>query len=684
MKKAIILNVFSNPSLPAIFLIGGNLLLFQPALTYYQSKLSLNYSFTSYLLLLVPIFLLFSSLLILPSLIRNATWKRIYSVILIGIAVSMWLATLLKGSQGELNGTSFVIDKDISSLIKNAAILALIGISSSVLAWRKIKQVNSFISFVNIAMCLMVIWVAIFNHGQYKHSTNLTKDLRSFYEFSKQKNVLVILLDTFQTDFFEELIKRHPDWSTEFSGFTFFNQATSVSPTTFLALGTIHSEKIYKPGTVILDYYRDVESKKSFVVAHQKNGYKAFILNPLFYRPQNVSFLTQDEVHDNKRAILLEVLNVVDIALFRSLPHLLKNSVYNDGRWLLQNLVGDGLPRAVISNEMLQKMAEKMNTNSDLPTIKFIHSFASHPPAILDRVGHIVNRPWSRENAIDQDDYAINYVLKVLGSLKKNGIYNQTAILIIADHGAGLAPKGNVFSVYAGMPLILFKPFNSNGKLQVSKKLVSLSDIPATICSATTDCKGFSYQGVDLLSDFKQTRKLKFNFYENVSFLGTEKDRVNQFEVSGPPSNPLSWHKLNNNLPPIKRSIAIGGSQFFCYYGLGWYPSEENYHETGHWATGPFSDLYLPLPSNKQYTLEFPIISIHKNQKITVLVNNQLVGEFPFEQNKQSILKFTIPAKLIASTPTHIVFKYAVWSKPPSPQDQRYLAALFSGKMKIY
>lgn len=692
---AALLKPIKNIAAPASLLIAGNLFLYQSAFIYKSSSSSFNYSYINHLTILIPLFLFTFILFLLPSLAlyKKPNWQKFYIAFLTGLALSMWVAPLFKGSDGVLDGKTFLITTDVGYLIINSIILGTIWALGALLSWFQLKKMNLFLLFINLISIVSVISLIITLNVSNQQNTQEKQSIENYTQFSKEKNVLVILLDTFQSDFFKELLKKNPAWIEKFQGFTYFQEALSVSPTTYLAIASIHSGEVYKKGKLVSSFYEEVENNKSFMLAHKQQGYKTFILNPYLYWPKKICCSTEDYIQNGKLGVLRETSLLFDFSLFRSLPHFLKPVIYKEGKWFSRQLVEWGTPRAGASNYALEILASHLKTNSTQPTIKFIHTYASHPPAIFDQNGNRRDAPWYRESAIEQDQFAMSFVLKVLDALKAKKIYDQTAVFIIADHGARLAPQNGSPLNYAATPLVLFKPFNSHDPLQFSRKLVALSDIPQTICSATNDCGNFNYKGANMMSSNIPKRKLKFNYYEwnDTQFKGNEKALINEFEISGPPRDPASWKLVNDTLPPLKKIILYDDQDFFNYTGIGWEPPEKDWgtdekHKNVYfrWTAGPFAELYLPLKPKKDAHIELSAKTVHKNQKFEVFANKQYIGKFDVNDNKLNTIKFVIPKSIIGNQPTHIVFKFNVWKKYQDiATENRYLAVAFSGDIKI-
>ena len=134
-----------------------------------------------------------------------------------------------------------------------------------------------------------------------------------------------------------------------------------------------------------------------------------------------------------------------------------------------------------------------------------------------------------------------------IDELKKQGVYDNSLIFIIADHGtrkipiniqaAGLKetsgpdPIDNVFKF--ALPLILIKPFNSRGKLKTNNAPVTLADIGPTI-----------FDELDIKNENRSMFKIKANDPSKRRFFMIETGRSEyalkmlEYEVSG-----FSWLK---------------------------------------------------------------------------------------------------------------------------------------------
>jgi hypothetical protein len=93
-------------------------------------------------------------------------------------------------------------------------------------------------------------------------------------EWSPRGNVLIVILDSLQSDVFEDVLESQPRLRQELDGFRYFRLATSSSPTTYLSLPTIHSGKVYDVHESVLQFYRGAVYEGSVLNRLAEAGYR--------------------------------------------------------------------------------------------------------------------------------------------------------------------------------------------------------------------------------------------------------------------------------------------------------------------------------------------------------------------------------------------------------------------------
>ena len=149
------------------------------------------------------------------------------------------------------------------------------------------------------------------------------------------------------------------------------------------------------------------------------------------------------------------------------------------------------------------------NTNSNNNTFKFYHNHTTHSPYAIDKDGELTNgypdpevEDYSRGRAPYYSAKAsFNAVGKWITWLKNEGIYDNTKIILVSDHGNNLSsdpmkPDNFDFNEISDIDytrshiLLMVKDFNSADKFKTDDRFMSNGDLASIVCS------GFNTEGI--------------------------------------------------------------------------------------------------------------------------------------------------------------------------------------------
>ncbi len=538
------------PATPAVALLCGLALLFKPAQMFEANGPFFYFGFAQIALLLLPVFLVAFLAIAWLAARGGPRWRQPLAAALGGIALAAWVnATFVGSPGGALDGRALLLPLDEERDALNALLFAGVALAGAAAAgWRPALARRFFVALF-LVLAAQTAWIAATD----EHPWRAEGDTRRLTQFSSEKNVLVILLDAFQSDFFAEMIAQDPGITAGFEGFTFFANAVGPAPTTYLSLPVIHSGIAYREGESLRDTYRRSVGKHSFMARLARSGYDAVLVNAILnHCPDGVLCDHEGPLVRGRLTSLTEAAAFLfDLGLFRIVPDMLKPAVYAEGAWMATQWVAED--RVVVSNRVLDLLARSMQVGSARPAARFLHLFSTHAPARLDAACQPVrNIPWTRESAIAQDRCALSKLSAVLQALRQLGVYDRTAIAVLSDHGAGLPKEANAAWTWgvAASALLLVKPFGSRGPLVKSERVVGLGDVAATLCAWTGDCRMES--GFDLARDPGQPPSYPFLAYiwRHEYWLAHSVPILERYEVHGPPREPSSWRRVPNGRAP--------------------------------------------------------------------------------------------------------------------------------------
>jgi hypothetical protein len=528
------------PATPAAALLCGLVFLFQPAQMFEANAIFPYFGLAQIAVMLVPAFLAAFAVLAWLAARGGPRTQRIVAALLGGVALAAWInASFLPSPGGSLDGRVLLAFDETRSP-QNLLLCASLAIGGAALAWRFPLAARRLFLALFAVLSVQAAWIAAVDHHPWRAEGAVAR----LTTLSAEKNVIVILLDSFQSDYFAEILAREPALARGFDGFTYFENAVSPAPTTYLALPAIHSGTLYREGDALRELYRRGVVEGSFLTQLARRGYDAMVVNALLgYCPADVLCDHQGTLVNGRGASLARAAAfLVDLALFRIVPEALRPAVYNQGAWLLSR-ADDGV---ATSNAVLDLMAGSMRVGERRPVVRFVHLFSSHAPASVDAACQPVREPWTRPNALAQDRCAVTKVIGVLRRLQELGVYDRSAIAVLADHGTGLQDKQPAPWIWGELasPLLLLKPFGARGPMAHSTRVVGLTDVAATLCAWSADCRMAA--GSDLSRDSPAAPSYPFFVYRwrHEYWLAGSVPIDARYEVRGPPREPGSWSRV--------------------------------------------------------------------------------------------------------------------------------------------
>jgi YidC/Oxa1 family membrane protein insertase len=349
---------------------------------------------------------------------------------------------------------------------------------------------------------------------------NNTEAYAPVYEFSKNgKNVLIIMLDSAISGFVPYIFNEKPELTNQFSGFTFFPNTISFGSHTIYGAPALFGGYEYAPAEINARPDKTLASKynESFLVLPKiflENNYKVTITDPPLYGDsiQNVfsSFpdintakimnkYTEDWLNRHPDVQLISISNLLNnrliyFSFMKCAPLIFRHIIYDDGHWLAAE--NGNTPLDTIDNYSMLDILPKITsfTDNGYNTLTLMVNDLSHSPGVFLNAPDYTIPSVSSINkgnshfALDKDYHKNIASFLLLGKwfayLKENGIYNNTRIIVVSDHGNGnsgiknniLLPTGDSLQSYAA--LLLFKDFEMGGGMIIDNQFMVNADTP--------------------------------------------------------------------------------------------------------------------------------------------------------------------------------------------------------------
>lgn len=570
------------------------------------------------------------ALILVSALVSDSTRKRL-AVMLCAIGLLLWVqGNFLVWRYGLLNGQAI----DWSQYSWRGWIdgpLWVAAILVSLYRARRLFKAAVLVSAALIAVQSVSLVVLTLQGAPLFRTTKESALIppEGIFQFGDGTNILHLVLDAFQADLFDEIVSQDPRyWEKELDGFVFYENASGVFATTYMSIPASLTGKLYANDMPMERFVDTVLRGKSIGNVLHEQGYAVDYVHAMkLYVKGKADNTYVIPARYHSRVAEHEWGNaafMMDLVLFRCLPHWLKRFVYNDQMFLFSRWTGNEGPRVggtfrqLAHRAFLENFAAKMSIGREKPTYKFLHLISTHPPIILNENcefgGHVY--PQTRPYYLTQDRCALEQVSEILEQLKELGLYDKSLIIVQADTGAGLpvdvgdvSPGGNSEIsprlIGNARPLLVVKMPGSRGPMKRSRAPVSLTDIPATVASVAGIRDAFPGEAV-IRIDPSTRRQRKYYHYNwrAENWQSTYFKKLDEYVINGNVGDPHSWELAGIILDPRDEDsfqadrIDFGREAFSQFLLSGW-GSNESSAEDGsafNWALGRSAKLCLRLP----------------------------------------------------------------------------------------
>lgn len=325
-------------------------------------------------------------------------------------------------------------------------------------------------------------------------------ELKKVYTFSKTgQNVLVIMLDRGISGYVSAIFFEKPELLDSFSGFVYYPNTISFGGHTIFGAPGLYGGYEYTP--------LEMQKKRDTPIADKhdqalmvlpklfsENGFHVTVsnqplINPLAYdgdsgiSVENITGRYTDYYLDNHPDLNLKYYSpllktsLVRFSFFKFSPLAVRNFCYDNGDYLLPDpthLISsttiDNYTALAVLPEITLVSGEGRNfiiLNNDLTHDSAFLEAPSYEPATV-----VTNRgsgPFAGEEPFHANMAAFILLGKWFDYLKENGVYDNTRIIIVSDHGFNNTvlknvkrlPNGEKLEMYQA--LLLVKGFNAPG-----------------------------------------------------------------------------------------------------------------------------------------------------------------------------------------------------------------------------
>ena len=461
------------------------------------------------------------------------------------------------------------------------------GIILAVLFAKRIIKFTREILFFSVVMALVGFVPAFMSAVDATSQSSFSTTDKTKFAISKNRNVIVINFDAYQSDIFWDIIDQEPALKDKFEGFKFYHDASGVFSRTYPSIPAILTGKRYRKEEPIFEFIREAYTPSLL------EDLKVAGWNVEIYPYDAATVALSDRIADNaiggvRRADKISgYLKALDLSIFRSVPHWIKPIVYNGGELFVSPRLNHRLTSKNDANDAeivsLPSMGDHLGTSFLGQVAKYSSSEGEQSSfrfysLLMPHVPFTLNRKLERENLGPGDSFeayreysraTVTVMIRYLEELKRLGIYDNTAIFFVSDHGGGTFNREQYnaerkvfetierfgFHRAPARALLLYKPIDNTGPLELTGVPASLLDVAPTISSiaglsATPGIEGTALEEVTNDTD----RVRPFTYYSFTGWDSKYLDDFNNYEIRGNIRKDASWESLGIQGPKIELS----------------------------------------------------------------------------------------------------------------------------------
>lgn len=367
----------------------------------------------------------------------------------------------------------------------------------------------------------------------------------AMFDLSANKNVIVFLLDCFDGRTMDAILEQQPDILEPLEGFTYFPNATSVYSRTYPSVPYLLSGNMcyfdQKPAEWVNGAFADSNFIPELVDAQVNIGlytYDYYLGNSIKDKVEN--YIVTEEAD----GLLFDktVLSMAKMILYRDMPYLMKKRLTYDINEI-NYIVTEG---AAGSSQEKERISQYKNFDDEW----FDTELKERGITLTDAEGvfrfyHLGSCHLDMSNPEPYGIRSLEIVYEYLDKMKELGIYDDSMVLIISDHGSSGGGATLDLPQKTAVPIFMVKPANAAPEaLRVSEAPVSHTDFIPTVLN------GFQIDHTDygrtVFEISEQEDRDRYYYYSALYSDEQGEVELREYKVSGDAADSGSYRFTGN------------------------------------------------------------------------------------------------------------------------------------------
>ena len=391
-------------------------------------------------------------------------------------------------------------------------LVAVVGIILWIKVRKHIFKIGQAVCAAVFVMLLVALISLIPKAGKVVNESDVVVSDEGLWTLSENKNIYVLILDTFDGEYLRGLLAEEgEEYSKLLEDFTFYENAVGGYPTTKPSIPLLLTGEWYENDKPFDEYISGTYNDGLELYDKlQENNYSIGV-----YSKWNVALNGGERYFENMNAGEYKIdkfgrfaSTLYKLIAFEYVPHQLKKAFvvttmdFEEQKTIKNSQFINEKAYTGTNQEYYKALCEEgFKVESDRNCFRFVHLDGMHFPYSHGEAVIEDGESYTYDEALKGN---MNLIKAFLDELKAKGVYDNTAIMILSDHGGD-------FTTYeaSANPLCLIKGFDEQHEFKISDTPVSWEDIyPSLISWVTGEDKN---QTVWNISD--ENRERRFLYY---------------------------------------------------------------------------------------------------------------------------------------------------------------------------
>lgn len=498
---------------------GFMLFLYAPLEIYFNNKYEFWFDFFDLFPICLLMFAVFTGVSFLLAFIVSKINAKLYHAFLV-VYLIVFLCTYIQGNfmtgnLPHLDGSSVdwaqYSGLRIGSVILWLAVIVLLLFAVKKLSLAKVAESAGVVSGLISLVLLITLLTLGYTRQGLEHKFSMSNTTYHELEMSTDRNLVLLVLDTVDGDTMSEIIEKHPEYQEILSDFTYYDNTMSAYPFTVYSIPYLFSGEWYEDQEEFIEYAKRTYREAPFFADLEARGYRLGMYEEEAYRLEESMLRFENMIDTTPEISSLTQFMKLELKLvgFKYMPFDLKRFCLTiPAEFSSLEKTGDFSEYETFSCDNQAFYSSLQNTPvslTDEKCFKFIHLVGAHSPWHQDaQMNEIENGTY--EQSIEA---CMTIVATYLQKLKDSGVYDNTAIMILSDHGYNIADDES--SENRQHSILFVKGVGEHyDKLQISSAPISQSDYLEAYTRLLDGQQG------DAIFDYKEgdARERRFLFYD--------------------------------------------------------------------------------------------------------------------------------------------------------------------------